>query len=155
MADLFGLTSLYILLGVLGAVAVLGAIIWVACCADDGNDAGSGATEAVVPGDAKRQGLLNKDAVVITVPPGGQQGQQAPAAAAAVDNNNSDDAALCAICKGRLMGPGVEGPSRRLRPCGHVYHAECIDLWLERKRICPLCRAGVIVPLTETIDAMV
>ncbi|KAK3165820.1 hypothetical protein QOZ80_1AG0038210 [Eleusine coracana subsp. coracana] len=149
MAELFGLTSLYIVLGVLAGVAVLGAILWATCCTAERHDSGSsGASrEVVVHGDGKREGLLNKDAVVIAVPPPGQPPE------AAVDN--SSDAALCAICKGRLMGAGVEGPCRRLRPCGHVYHAECIDLWLQRKWICPLCRAGVVVSRTETIDAMV
>ncbi|KAK3162323.1 hypothetical protein QOZ80_1BG0088200 [Eleusine coracana subsp. coracana] len=154
MAELFGLTSLYIVLGVLAGVALLGAILWAACCTAERHDSGGGASsEVVVHGDGKREGLLNKDAVVIAVvpPPGGQQGQSPEAA---VDNSSSD-AALCAICKGRLMGQGVEGPCRRLRPCGHVYHAECIDLWLQRKWICPLCRAGVVVSRTETIDAMV
>jgi hypothetical protein len=125
MAELFSLTGLYILLGVLGGLAVLGAVVWAARRATGQHGS---ANEA---GDEKREGLLSEDAVVIAVA-------------------DSGDAQLCAICKGRL-----EGPCGRLRPCGHLYHAECIDLWLERKRICPLCRAGVVALRTETVDAMV
>jgi hypothetical protein len=29
---------------------------------------------------------------------------------------------------------------RRLRGCGHVFHAGCIDEWLRRSRTCPSCR---------------
>ncbi|CAM0883043.1 unnamed protein product [Alopecurus aequalis] len=60
--------------------------------------------------------------------------------------------ALCAICKGLLAG-GEK--CRRLRVCGHVYHAECVDAWLKRKKICPLCRATVEVSRTDIVDAMV
>ncbi|XP_051221855.1 RING-H2 finger protein ATL66-like [Lolium perenne] len=60
--------------------------------------------------------------------------------------------ALCAICKGLLAG-GEK--CRRLRVCGHVYHAECVDPWLRRKTICPLCRAKVEVSRTDIVDAMV
>ncbi|KAM0852264.1 hypothetical protein ACQ4PT_051864 [Festuca glaucescens] len=60
--------------------------------------------------------------------------------------------ALCAICKGLLAG-GEK--CRRLRVCGHVYHAECVDPWLRRKTICPLCRAKVEVSRTDIVDAIV
>ena len=28
--------------------------------------------------------------------------------------------------------------------CNHTYHKTCINLWLDRKSICPLCRMSVI-----------
>ncbi|KAM0830507.1 hypothetical protein ACQ4PT_066160 [Festuca glaucescens] len=59
--------------------------------------------------------------------------------------------ALCAICKGLLAG----GEKCRRLVCGHVYHAECVDPWLRRKTICPLCRAKVEVSRTDIVDAMV
>jgi hypothetical protein len=60
--------------------------------------------------------------------------------------------ALCAICKGLLAG---DEKCRRLRVCGHIYHAECVDPWLRRKTICPLCRAKVEVSRMDIVDAMV
>ncbi|KAG0467669.1 hypothetical protein HPP92_018657 [Vanilla planifolia] len=27
--------------------------------------------------------------------------------------------------------------------CGHVYHARCVDFWLTRSAVCPLCRKNV------------
>ena len=31
---------------------------------------------------------------------------------------------------------------RELR-CGHLFHSECIDVWLQRQRLCPLCKGNV------------
>ncbi|KAL6614266.1 hypothetical protein ACP70R_036536 [Stipagrostis hirtigluma subsp. patula] len=132
MAELLSLTSLYILLGVLAAVAIICVVFWAVRRAAgrrgvDGAKGGGG-------GDRKQEGLLNKD-VVGGKTPEPSKGEVQP----------------CPICKARLDG----GRCRRLRPCGHVYHAECIDLWLQRKWICPVCRAGVQMSRTEIIDAMV
>mgnify|MGYP001040300501 CR=1 FL=1 len=30
-----------------------------------------------------------------------------------------------------------------LLPCMHAYHHDCISKWLDRKRLCPLCKARV------------
>jgi len=47
--------------------------------------------------------------------------------------------AQCVICVEDL----TEGESVRTLPCGHVYHQECIDLWLQRSRLCPLCKRPI------------
>ncbi|KAL5221460.1 hypothetical protein ABZP36_026173 [Zizania latifolia] len=89
-------------------------------------------------GGERRQWLLNKE-VVVDIPP--------PAAAAGGGGESPTEAtrsdeAVCAICKGRLADGGQQ--CWRLGPCGHVYHAECIGLWLRRGTTCPLCRAAVV-----------
>merc|ERR1712228_594540 len=45
----------------------------------------------------------------------------------------------CAVC---LMDIGSGGRAKQL-PCGHVYHACCIDAWLVRNKRCPLCRQAL------------
>ncbi|KAK4360774.1 hypothetical protein RND71_019726 [Anisodus tanguticus] len=44
----------------------------------------------------------------------------------------------CAVCLDNLK----VGEKCRLLPlCNHSFHAECIDLWLLKTSICPICRA--------------
>ncbi|CAH0386094.1 unnamed protein product [Bemisia tabaci] len=46
----------------------------------------------------------------------------------------------CYIC----ISDFVEGERVRLLLCSHVFHCECIDLWLTRyRRICPTCKRKV------------
>ena len=48
--------------------------------------------------------------------------------------------ALCAVCLEDVRrGEAV----RRLPACGHLFHVECIDLWLRSHATCPLCRRDV------------
>lgn len=28
--------------------------------------------------------------------------------------------------------------------CNHVYHVDCIDNWLSKEKVCPLCKKDVI-----------
>uniref|UniRef100_A0A0G4ICD7 RING-type domain-containing protein n=1 Tax=Chromera velia CCMP2878 TaxID=1169474 RepID=A0A0G4ICD7_9ALVE len=44
---------------------------------------------------------------------------------------------VCNIC---LNGLGLEDEVRMM-PCGHVWHTECIDTWLELRASCPSCRS--------------
>lgn len=45
----------------------------------------------------------------------------------------------CRIC----ITDFVEGETLRSLPCLHVYHKECIDKWLQKNAICPVCRKSV------------
>ncbi|KAL6853583.1 hypothetical protein ACP4OV_019612 [Aristida adscensionis] len=151
MAELWSLTSLYILLGVLAAAAVAaGAVLCAVRCLAGGRHDGGGAGKVGGGGDRKLDGLLDKGTAA--------DGGRGPEAAG---ERRGGEAEPCPICKARLGGGGGggggggEGPCRRLRPCGHVYHAECIGLWLQRKPVCPVCRARVDVSRAEIIDAVV
>ncbi|CDP01858.1 unnamed protein product [Coffea canephora] len=43
----------------------------------------------------------------------------------------------CVICLSRLK----EGEEKRLLPCHHEFHRECVDKWLNTSRkTCPVCR---------------
>ncbi|KAF3341454.1 RING-H2 finger protein ATL39-like protein [Carex littledalei] len=47
----------------------------------------------------------------------------------------------CTICLNDLD----EGDAVRLLPvCMHLFHRDCIDLWLEKNNTCPVCRSRVI-----------
>lgn len=45
----------------------------------------------------------------------------------------------CAICLLECVGS-----VKRLN-CGHQYHAECIDTWLQRQNACALCRRPAVI----------
>ncbi|CAL4970323.1 unnamed protein product [Urochloa decumbens] len=47
---------------------------------------------------------------------------------------DGDAAVDCAVCLG----------VRRLPACRHVFHMECIDMWLGANATCPVCRSGVL-----------
>lgn len=46
----------------------------------------------------------------------------------------------CSIC---LQDASEGEKMRRLAACGHCFHAECIDPWLEERSTCPECRAQI------------
>lgn len=45
---------------------------------------------------------------------------------------------ICSICHSDLEGEHV------LTECSHVFHGECLNVWLKRKRTCPLCRQDLM-----------
>lgn len=50
---------------------------------------------------------------------------------------DKDDQKWCCVCLSRLD----EGEDRRLLPCLHEFHRECVDRWLITcRKTCPLCR---------------
>lgn len=48
--------------------------------------------------------------------------------------------AQCVICLGMVQ---VGEMVRRLPACKHLFHVECIDMWLRSHSTCPICRAVV------------
>ncbi|KAL3640126.1 hypothetical protein CASFOL_011888 [Castilleja foliolosa] len=57
----------------------------------------------------------------------------------AKEGKGTSPAADCAVCLENFRA----GEKCRLLPsCNHCFHAECVDLWLLRAPICPICRAG-------------
>lgn len=54
----------------------------------------------------------------------------------------------CAICCEPITSPrpGVDHQQHTVSElfCGHVFHSTCIDPWLERNSVCPLCRGDVV-----------
>lgn len=48
--------------------------------------------------------------------------------------------ALCPVCLEDVEAGEVV---RQLPACGHLFHVECIDMWLHSHATCPLCRSEV------------
>ncbi|KAI4313240.1 hypothetical protein L6164_026233 [Bauhinia variegata] len=44
----------------------------------------------------------------------------------------------CAICLDEIE---KEQPARLVPGCNHAFHIECINTWLSKHPLCPLCRA--------------
>ncbi|KAL6544080.1 hypothetical protein OROGR_010577 [Orobanche gracilis] len=56
----------------------------------------------------------------------------------------------CAICLVEFEGSNL---LRLLTTCYHVYHQECIDLWLESHKTCPVCRRNLDSPLQSPMKS--
>ncbi|XP_021756443.1 E3 ubiquitin-protein ligase ATL4-like [Chenopodium quinoa] len=55
----------------------------------------------------------------------------------------------CAVCLSKFE----EKDLLRLLPiCCHVFHADCIDTWLNSNQSCPLCRSPVFLPESSSND---
>merc|ERR1712151_1105950 len=46
----------------------------------------------------------------------------------------------CAICFDEF----TEGDMLRTLPCFHRFHAPCIDRWLSRSCLCPICKHNIV-----------
>jgi len=55
-----------------------------------------------------------------------------------IDENDSK--CKCLVCQ----FPYESGEFLRVLPCGHRFHAECVDQWLEQKDFCPYCRQSIV-----------
>ena len=54
----------------------------------------------------------------------------------------------CAVC---LESFEIGDRCRSLLLCKHTFHAQCVDLWLVKKSVCPICRSDV-VPVSKLED---
>jgi hypothetical protein len=47
----------------------------------------------------------------------------------------------CPVC---LEAFGDDDGVKVVPACGHVFHAPCIDRWLDERNSCPVCRCAVV-----------
>ena len=45
----------------------------------------------------------------------------------------------CAICLDVIL----EKNNKSIDACKHVFHEDCLNMWLERNRSCPMCRISI------------
>lgn len=60
------------------------------------------------------------------------------------ENNVCDEICpICPICLGEMKN--TLSMNVDLIVCGHTFHEECIQMWLERRKNCPVCRQSIKV----------
>ena len=47
--------------------------------------------------------------------------------------------------------PPTKHAEQRVLPCFHRFHVACIDAWLQRKKLCPLCNTSIEVILSPDL----
>ncbi|KAK1370620.1 putative excision repair cross-complementing 1 ercc1 [Heracleum sosnowskyi] len=57
----------------------------------------------------------------------------------------------CAVCLNEFED---EETLRLLPKCDHVFHLECIDMWLASHTTCPVCRADLVPVAGEPVEVM-
>ncbi|KAM3318946.1 RING-H2 finger protein ATL39 [Capsicum chacoense] len=63
-----------------------------------------------------------------------------------VEKGSSTSPVDCAVCLENFKA----GDKCRLLPkCNHSFHAQCIDSWLQKTAVCPICRASAKSPVLE------
>lgn len=59
------------------------------------------------------------------------------------EGSSSSKSGRCALCSVCLEDVEAGEMVRQLPACGHLFHVECIDMWLHSHATCPLCRCDV------------
>ena len=55
------------------------------------------------------------------------------------ENSSSGDDNTCTICQDEFKN----GDEIRTLPCFHKFHKDCIDKWLDRSSVCPICKKDI------------
>lgn len=59
-----------------------------------------------------------------------------------VTDEDSASSPLCVVC---MDGVDAEEEIRQLSNCQHVFHAGCLDRWIDNGHVtCPLCRSKLL-----------
>ncbi|KAK3190312.1 hypothetical protein Dsin_029873 [Dipteronia sinensis] len=58
----------------------------------------------------------------------------------------------CAVCLNEFLD---DEKLRRIPNCSHVFHIDCIDVWLQNNANCPLCRTSISSTTRIPIDQII
>ena len=136
---------------------------------DDGGDAGSVGVGGIGSSDGGRRsesrnfmsgaGVRAAGGAASAVPPTNVQTcaicldelyQRPVEAVAAADETGQAAAGRRGRPAPVIVPPTGRGDIREL-PCRHLFHASCIDRWLEQKATCPLCKGDIMGALFEMV----
>ncbi|XP_048527783.1 E3 ubiquitin-protein ligase ATL6-like, partial [Triticum urartu] len=123
-------------LAAFGAVDHFAPDIWCAGAPGDGEGAPE-RDQSTAPASARRFGLGRAAIDALPTFAYGADGGDVD-----VDLESGGDTA-CSVCLEDLRAGETV---RRLPACRHVFHVECIDMWLHSRRSCPLCRCDLSPP---------
>jgi hypothetical protein len=73
-------------------------------------------------------------------PPQGDDTDDDPFASADTSTSTGESSTLCTVC---LESIAVGDTVVALPPCAHLYHVDCIVVWLAERNVCPLCMTKV------------
>ncbi|XP_076899529.1 E3 ubiquitin-protein ligase ATL23-like [Bidens hawaiensis] len=68
----------------------------------------------------------------------------------ATTGNQLGLATECSICLDDIQ---AEQPARVVPGCNHGFHLQCVDTWLARNPVCPVCRNKLEPGLFQSNDA--
>ena len=48
----------------------------------------------------------------------------------------------CSICLENMKAPKLN-PVGKIKKCGHTFHINCIEEWVKRRSVCPMCDCSI------------
>jgi len=64
-----------------------------------------------------------------------------------LETKTNEDEMICVICHNAVEQNSIY---RKLNECGHTYHVNCIDEWLNTNATCPTCRVNLVPQTANT-----
>ncbi|CAL9779536.1 unnamed protein product [Musa acuminata subsp. burmannicoides] len=103
----------------------------------------SGSSSGTRPSGVVESGAVSRRAVRRGIDPEVLASFPAMAYSEAKEHKKGNDTLECAVCLSEFAD---EDTLRLLPRCSHVFHVDCIDIWLDTHVTCPVCRANLAEP---------